>query len=216
MLAALLLILAFFGVPSMAKTTGHGELTRRPATFRIIVPQPLARFGDDGIRVTYEPALGEYWSIELHPVAANQVVGDISFYGVPDQGVTFTHPPRRVRLDGWMSLGMSRRRYDALAAKIDAALAERDPPADQGAPASSAADVSQMVICTDAAGYLTERRKRGQTAWMALNACDDEDHFADVGHLMAQAFPELRCFIAFHDNADACRPPEPPDEDDPK
>ena len=30
MLAALLLILAFFGVPSMAKTTGHGELTRRP------------------------------------------------------------------------------------------------------------------------------------------------------------------------------------------
>lgn len=196
-----------------AGNSGVGDVLRNAVTGRFSAFQPLARIGNDAFRITYSAALGHSWSIELHRVGDDGANGEIVLYAPVNNGETFTSPDDRMRFVGWRALGMSRARYDALVAKIDAAMAESDPPP----PPKSAAQPDELVVCSDGADYLTERRKQGRTTWLRLDTCYDADRGEDVARLVLAAFPELQCWLFPHDDGVACYPPpEPPDDDPPK
>ena len=188
---------------------GSGDAIHKPITTgNFTAFQSLSHFGDDGFRVTYSPSLGGSWSIELHPVSPDWAEGEIVFYAPVHNGETFTGGDEQMRFGGWIGLRMSRRRYDALVAKIDAEMAKPDPPIEQ-----SPSPPTELVICTDGADYLTERRKRGQTTWLSLNSCDDSDRYEDIPRLVLQAFPDLQCWIFPHDTGDACYPKRLPEDE---
>jgi hypothetical protein len=208
---AVCLTLLCSAAPALAET-GVGDAIHKPVTGRFVAFQPLARLGSDSVRVTYSASLGRSWSIELHRVSADWATGEIVFYAPVHDGETLTGPDERMRFVGWMALGMNRRRYDALVAKIDAAMAEPEPQP----PPKPTAQPDELVVCTDGADYLTERRKHGHTTWLRLDSCYDADRYEDGGRLVLAAFPELHCWLFPHDDGVTCYPPELPDDDPPK
>jgi len=161
--------------------------------------------------VTYSASLGRSWSIELHPEGGDWVGGEIVFYAPVHDGESLTSPNEKMRFVGWMALGMSRRRYDALVAKIDAAMDEPD-----ATPPAQSAQSEELVVCTDGASYLTERRKHGRTTWMDLDTCYDSDRDEDIARLVLEAFPQLHCWLFPHDDGVTCYPSELPEDDPPK
>ncbi len=196
--------LACCNSPALAKTTGVGDVTRRPVSFRVAEFQPLAHFGNDGIRVTYAAALGGQCSLELHPVDMHLATGDILFYWTKDRSVTPTRSKGRIELGSRIQLNMPRRYYDALVSKIDATLAQPDAPADPNA---------EPVVCMDGALILTERRKHGRTGWVEMSSCeDDQARFNAVPRLILATIPSLQCWLFPGDKLDACYPPELEDQ----
>jgi hypothetical protein len=210
-LAASWLVVMGCAAPSMAKTTGVGDVTRGPVSFRVAAFQPLAHFGADGVRVTYAAALGGEWSMELHPVDARLGTGDILFYRSDDRSVRSARSRRRIEFGTRILLHMPRREYDTLVAKIDAALAQPDPPVNQGADPCPPTK-PHCVVCDDGPDYLTERRKHGRTQWIDLSDCDDGARFADVARLIVGAFPALQCWLLPEDKPDVCHPSRPQDD----
>jgi hypothetical protein len=207
-LAALCLPLALSATPAQAKT-GVGDAIHKSVIGRFTVFQPLARLGNDGVRVTYAASLGRSWSIELHPVAGDWASGEIVFYAPLHDGETLTSPNDRMTFVGWLSLGMSRGRYDSLVAKIDAAMAEPSSPPEQDAQSQP----HELVVCTDGADYLSERRRHGHTTWLDLDSCYDADRGEDIARLVLDAFPQLHCWLFPHDDGVTCYPPPLPESD---
>src|ERR1700722_8679624 len=81
-LALVAVFLSLAGVaPAQARTTGIGEIIRGPTRLHMSAHQPPASFGRDAVRVTFLPAFGCCWTVELHPVDADRAIGDIVFDG---------------------------------------------------------------------------------------------------------------------------------------
>jgi hypothetical protein len=187
------LSLALYAAPAPAKT-GVGNFFRRPAINKITRFEPLSRFGDDAVRVTFLPFEHVGWTIELHPGGPSGATGEVAFYEPSGRGDIFV---------GWLRLGMRRGDYDALLASIDAAMAKRDRAEFQGE------KPGELIVCTEAPLYVTERRRHGKTTWIQ-DTCAAEMPAAEVVDLMVAAFPYPLCWYALSAPYDACKSLKPP------
>jgi hypothetical protein len=181
--------------PALAKTSGVGNPPYFERTsLHVTAFRPLARLGSDAIRVTYESSRGGDWSFELHR-AGGVIRGGVAQFG---------RIHGRLKLFGWMWLGSQHGIYTAAVAGIDAILATPEPQPDPNA---------DLVVCTDGAGYLVERRTKGVTRWANYATCYDSDS-DDIVRVLVKFYPDLDCWLLPPDTLpDHCRRPDLPDDD---
>lgn len=144
----------------------------RPDRFSILTwtkSRPLNRLGDDVVRMSSTPALGGHgWVIELRRVDAGSAEGEVRFLRTGrDHGIEVG----RIRFD------IAAEDYAALIRQIDALLARRD---FQRSRVTRDPDgtVTELLVCTDGPGYLTERRVGGKEVWLEGSCGDDHPNQA--------------------------------------
>lgn len=146
--------------------------------------RPLKDLGDDVIRFSQEPALGgPAWVAEVHRDGSKFAVGEITFFA--------GHPSSSWVKIGWFRYGLSAADYDVLSGKVDQQLTRTVPEFPQQLPNGSI-----FVGCTDGPGYLTERRKSGQSTWLS-GFCGDHPNKM-IADLMFAAFERGACRFGPH------------------
>jgi hypothetical protein len=162
----------------------------RPFASRLEVFEPLRRHDPDALRITEFPGYsGMAWAAELHPKPKYpaQAIARIAFFDARHGGD-----------GGWQWLNLSRREYDALAARVDDAMAEsRLPPAKGG----------QLVVCADSGEYVVERRKRRATSWFKQE-CPDDGLAGELIEQLVETAPFPLCwYVSFRVPADGLADP---------
>jgi len=198
----LALLLAAVGpVPLTAAAqteTGVGNHFHRPFVSRLDVFEPLRRHDPDALRITELPSYTSMaWTTELYPDPKHRghATAYIAFFDDRHGGKA-----------GWLRFNVRLSDYDALAASVDDAVTEsRLPPAKD----------AELVVCSDGADYVVERRKNGVTTWFE-EQCPDDRLAGELAEQLVEMLPFPLCWYvtvripANKAATDACEMVEPP------
>lgn len=164
--------------------------------------EPLRLRGRDVIRVTVD-RLGNTgrlgWTIELYAAKPDRRV---PLGHAEGRAASLIATERPAYVAGWEHVYLSRDAYDQLAARVDAALARRDP-----WPRSP--DTVAVVGCGEPR-ILVERRERGKTRWLE-EECGDDQAGEEIEQMMIEAFPFPLCWYLYTAEFTApCQEARPP------
>jgi hypothetical protein len=173
-----------------SETSGAGNHFPQAATKRISWLEPLGKLGADAIRVTVDHrGNGRVaWTVTLYPEGPNpkasgrlRAVGDAIAY---DSVVVYRRAAHPIYVANYERLVLWQTEYDELAARIDSALARRDP--------WPPSDFIAVVGCGQPR-YVIERRKNGRTTWLSQE-CADNQAGAEVIDMLIERFPFPLCW----------------------
>lgn len=135
---------------------------------RVKVPH-LAAIGDDVLRFSTTPALGgRAYIFEVHALDRGRAAGTVRFF--------YGHAGSGWKRIGSMAIDMRRSDFEAMMARVDAALARFTP-----------SPKNVIAVCADGPGYLTERRHAGKSQWLA-GFCHDDDPNEKIAREVEAAF----------------------------
>ena len=143
----------------------------------------LAALGDDVVRMSSTPALGGTgWVIELHRADAKFAEGEARFLWTSrSEGVEAGRIKLRMRLED----------YETLTRRIDTELARTDFE-DSRVTRNAQGQVTELIVCTDGPGYVTERRVDGRMTWMG-GFCGDGHPNNVIAALLQQTVLDYAC-----------------------
>lgn len=185
--------------PAAWAETGEGAFDH--GRFNILAwskARPLKAIGDDVVRMSSTPALGgQGWVIELHRVDEKFARGEVRFLWTSrDRGEE----------TGRIKLGMLIEDYEALTRRIDEQLTRRDFE-DSRVVHNSKGQVTELIVCTDGPGYVTERRVGGKEVWLD-GFCGDNHPNDAIAVLLQAAVMDYACGWMDRDRRCAAPPVE--------
>jgi hypothetical protein len=183
-----IVVALFMVAPTLAGAgVGKGEFAADRGVLATVHAEPLSQIGEDAIRFSTTPQLGgPAWVVEWRRDDQGNGRGKVTF-------LYWTRSDDPV-VTGSLMLGLSKREYDQLSAKVDVLLRRPEP---------CVGDCGSVIIaCTDGPGYVTERRSNGQTSWMTGDCGDHPNN--EIAKLMLSSIWPSVC--AYRPTTTQCAP----------